>query len=301
MNIKFSIGHYITVIGPAISETHLQQLSDEDADDLILKAALVSDSERKYLLDLVILLLSATGHEYQEALDRLDWTSLRERFELIAKERGLIGVSHLIESLSYSISGSEVADTQRKDFLDFLERDSAFSRENLRAEWRNAFSNPIGIHEDRHARMIGVRRIQIVKLPSFEPGATWDIRESGDTFYVYRSDISAHGMLINYTRLDYPSAQAATFLRKITKLKFKISPDFSSQGGVDGQKTEIAVFGDLQSGLRFCWWTQWPRNWKPLVDLTEKMIADLEGSQPATVDIDQMVEEIFQTESDINE
>jgi hypothetical protein len=40
-----------------------------------------------------------------------------------------------------------------------------------------------------------------------------------------------------------------------------------------GIYTSRAVFGDLSSGWRFQWWSEWPEQWRPLVELAAEMHA----------------------------
>ena len=62
------------------------------------------------------------------------------------------------------------------------------------------------------------------------------------------------------------------------------SPDFSGVGGVDGELCQLTIFGDLSSSIRFQWWSDYPENWKSLVDAANDL---LQGFQSATaVDFD---------------
>ena len=36
---------------------------------------------------------------------------------------------------------------------------------------------------------------------------------------------------------------------------------------------ELALFGDLYSEWRFRWWSEWPAQWRPLVELAAEMHA----------------------------
>ncbi|AWM40385.1 hypothetical protein [Gemmata obscuriglobus] len=70
-----------------------------------------------------------------------------------------------------------------------------------------------------------------------------------------------------------PSTAVAAYFERVTALTLPLCPDLSGYGGADGTLYELAVNGDLYSGWRFQWWSDWPEQWRPLVNLAEEMHA----------------------------
>jgi hypothetical protein len=65
----------------------------------------------------------------------------------------------------------------------------------------------------------------------------------------------------------------AAYFDRVTALTLPLRPDLSGCGGADGTLYELSVVGDLSSGWRFQWWSDWPEQWRPLVELAEEMHA----------------------------
>lgn len=90
-------------------------------------------------------------------------------------------------------------------------------------------------------------------------------------------------LVVGHDRVPMPSAAVAAYFERLTALTLPLRPDFSGYGGADGTLYELSVFGDLSSGWRFHWWSEWPEQWRPLVELAEEMHAAFAaaGSQEA--------------------
>ena len=86
--------------------------------------------------------------------------------------------------------------------------------------------------------------------------------------------------------VPFASAALAEYFERLAALTLPLRPDMSGCGGADGTLYEVAVFGDLYSGWRFQWWSDWPEQWRPLVELAEEMHAAFSaahrpGAEPA--------------------
>jgi hypothetical protein len=144
---------------------------------------------------------------------------------------------------------------------------------------------------DVHARGIGGRRLQLIVRPAFDKARSWDVRQGPEEWRLYRSDefeTSLEARLVNlhlvgYEPVSFDSVSLASFFRRVTALTLPISPDLSGYGGADGSVYQLAAFGDLHSGWRFQWWSEWPPAWQPLVDVANEMIdafSAADGSGP---------------------
>jgi hypothetical protein len=80
-------------------------------------------------------------------------------------------------------------------------------------------------------------------------------------------------MVVGHDLVPLPSTTVAAYFERVTALSLPLCPDLSGCGGADGTMYELEVVGDMSSGWRFHWWSQWPEQWRPLVELAEQMHA----------------------------
>ena len=150
------------------------------------------------------------------------------------------------------------------------ERDeSKQARERAKTEARTPQANLSGPG-------IGIRRLQLVVLPSFQKGRAWEIREQAEAWTLYRSEAIQKGLsatLVGYEPVAVDGDTLKAVFQRVTTLSLPLKPDLSQHAGADGTLTQIAVFGDLYTEWRVQWWSRSPSQWKPLADLAEEMIA----------------------------
>lgn len=136
------------------------------------------------------------------------------------------------------------------------------------AEWSRACSEPRRIDHPLFAVGLGIRRLQIVVCPSFEPGRAWEVRQSGD-WALYASTVVSEEWepaLIGYERVSFSSERLAALFGDLISTSLPLAPDLSGGGGLDGTRYELAVFGDLSSEWRLQWWSKWPVSWSPVIE-----------------------------------
>lgn len=126
---------------------------------------------------------------------------------------------------------------------------------------------------DVFMRGIGTRRLHLACAPSFADGDSWDIRQRPDTWTLY------HGVIPESThrvrgcdRLVADPAELKSYFEEVCSLSLPLRPNLSGMGGFDGTFYQLAVFGDLHSEVRFQWWDDAPKKWKPMVRLAERMM-----------------------------
>jgi hypothetical protein len=149
------------------------------------------------------------------------------------------------------------------------------------ADWERVRTEPRPAHSDPHARGIGVRRLQLIIAPSFEPASVWDVRQvwdvqRGNEWQLVRPRVVETEpalLVVGHDVVPLPSATVAAYFERVTALTLPLRPDLSGHGGADGTLYELSVVGDLSSGWRFQWWSDWPEQWRPLVELAEEMHA----------------------------
>ncbi|HKB03675.1 MAG TPA: hypothetical protein VKD90_15735 [Gemmataceae bacterium] len=158
-------------------------------------------------------------------------------------------------------------------------------RQAEEAEWERVRTEPRPAHADPHARGIGVRRLHLIVAPSFDPSSVWDVRQ-GREWQLVRPRVVATEpklLVVGHDVVPFPSAALAAYFERVAALTLPLRPDLSGNGGADGTFHELAVCGDLSSGWRFQWWSEWPEQWRPLVELAAEMHAEFTGaSGPAT-------------------
>lgn len=136
------------------------------------------------------------------------------------------------------------------------------------AEWSRACSEPRRIDHSLFAVGLGMRRLQIVVCPSFEPGRAWEVRQSGD-WALYASAVVSEEwepQLIGYDRVSFSSERLAGLFGDLISTSLPLAPDLSGGGGLDGTRYQLAVYGDLSSEWRLQWWSKWPAPWSPVVE-----------------------------------
>ncbi|MDG3002396.1 hypothetical protein [Paludisphaera mucosa] len=145
-----------------------------------------------------------------------------------------------------------------------------------RAMWDQARTASRDFVEDVLVPGIGVRRLQVVLVPSFEQGFAWDVRVLGVTWRLFRSEISNEDYsgpkLSGYEELDASGDMLREYFDKLRTLTLPIGPLLNDMGGLDGTDYHLALFGDLQSEVRLRWWTESPPQWSPLVAIADDMI-----------------------------
>ena len=129
------------------------------------------------------------------------------------------------------------------------------------------------IFADVFVRGAGVRRIQVVCMPSFDDGYSWDIRELNDSWLLYRGVVSPDVQRVRgFDRLNADPQRLQAFFDELCATTLPVRPDLSGMNGLDGTMYQLALFGDLFSALRFEWWSDFPSHWKPLVQIADRMM-----------------------------
>ena len=150
-----------------------------------------------------------------------------------------------------------------------------------RALWEQVQTRPRDLLEDVTFPGIGIRKVQLVFAPSFEPGFAWDIRVSGDDAWrLFRSRVTElteetvfePTRLLGYERLDISGDTLRAYFDQLQSLTLPIGRLFNGMSGLDGTSFHLALFGDQHSQVRFQWWTKPPPQWTPLIEVANEMI-----------------------------
>ena len=153
-------------------------------------------------------------------------------------------------------------------------------RQAEEAERERVRTEPRPAHCDVHARGIGMRRMQLIVAPSFEEGSVWEVRQGREWQLIRPRVVGTQPglLLVGHDVVPFSSASLAAYFERVTALTLPLRPDMSGCGGADGTLHEFAVFGDLSSAWRFQWWSSWPEQWRPLVELAEEMYVAFTGA-----------------------
>jgi hypothetical protein len=156
------------------------------------------------------------------------------------------------------------------------------------AQWERIRTEPRHLTSDVYIRGIGIRRIQLIVYPSFEPVFVWDVREGPEGWRLFRPRAlePESGLVTGYDEIPFATDRLSSFFEKVTGITLPIAPDLSSTGGADGTEYELSVTGDLGTSWRFRWWSQAPNHWRPLVEITNEMIvafSKAEGANPPEI------------------
>jgi len=136
-----------------------------------------------------------------------------------------------------------------------------------------------------HVPGIGIRRLQVIFVPSFEKGFAWDMRTLGPTWKLFRSEASSdEEKLSGYEEMDAGYDMLRGYFDKLRALTMPVGPLLlNNMGGADGTTYHLALFGDLYSEVRFRWWTDSPPQWAPLVEVVNDMIETFLRLRPRNV------------------
>ena len=143
------------------------------------------------------------------------------------------------------------------------------------AEWERVRTEPRPVDADAHARGIGQQRLQLVVAPSFEPAAVWEVRQ-GREWQLIRPRVVGTDpelLVVGHEVVPFASTLLAAYFERVSAIHLPLRPDAGGCVGADGTTYEFAVFGDGFSGWRFRWWSSWPEQWRPLVELAAEMHA----------------------------
>jgi hypothetical protein len=145
--------------------------------------------------------------------------------------------------------------------------------EQDRALWDQARTTSRNFAQDVHAPGISIRKLQVIFVPSFEPGFSWDMRALGPAWKLFRSVASSdENTLSGYEEMDAEGDRLRGYFDRLQALTLPIGPLLNDMYGADGTTYHLALFGGLYSESRFRWWTDHPPQWAPLVDVVNDMI-----------------------------
>jgi hypothetical protein len=141
--------------------------------------------------------------------------------------------------------------------------------------WQRVRNEPRRAVDDVYARGIGIRRLQLLFLPSFADAVALEMRQAGTEWRLFSSRVSEPWpplSLVGYDQVPFASDKLATYFARVTALSLPLAPYLNNSCGLDGTMFHLAVFGDMFSEWRFQWWSDSPPAWQPLVELTNEML-----------------------------
>lgn len=143
------------------------------------------------------------------------------------------------------------------------------------ADWERVRTQPRPAHSHPFARGVGWRRLQLIICPSFDPASVWDVYQGWEWQLIRPRVVATEPVLtvVGHDVVPLASEAVAAYFERVIALNLPLRPDLSGAGGADGTLYEMSVVGDLSSEWRFQWWSHWPEQWRPLVELAEEMHA----------------------------
>jgi hypothetical protein len=154
------------------------------------------------------------------------------------------------------------------------------------ASWERLRASPWHPDNPWRADGSGQPRVQIIRSPSFAPACFWEVCRLRDDWLLYRARVVTSwypGPLAvqGYDPTPFPPEAMADYFRRLISLALPIAPDLSGMAGLDGTRTELTLFGDVDSCVRFQWWSEPPAGWSPLAEIADEMLAAFERAAPA--------------------
>ena len=121
----------------------------------------------------------------------------------------------------------------------------------------------------------GWRRLQLIVGEEPSEGLAWEVRQQDSRWLLFLSRITesvAGLLLLGYEPVPFDSGALASYYGRIGSLRLPLSPLAGDELALDGDMTQVAVYGALYSECRFRWWSEPPPQWLPLVDIADKMM-----------------------------
>ena len=152
------------------------------------------------------------------------------------------------------------------------------------ASWDRLRAAPWNPHGHARAFGSGQERVQLVRLPSFSPPGFREVCQRGEEWLLYTATVVDHdGSAVTvrgYEPVDFPARRLKAFFDCLVILSVPLTPHLNYMGGADGTVTQLAIFGDMWSQVRFQWWSDPPPGWSPLVEVAEEMLAAFGAPAP---------------------
>lgn len=151
-----------------------------------------------------------------------------------------------------------------------LQQEQDASLEKLRTEPRPALA-------DAHAFGIGTLRIQAWACPSFERARYWEVRQLEHEWLLYASEVVQQLpelTVVGFEKTPFDSTQLRDYFQSLTSLSLPLKPDLSGTEGLDGTRFGLGILGDLSSQIRFEWWSQFPPQWEPMIQIADQMLKE---------------------------
>jgi hypothetical protein len=117
--------------------------------------------------------------------------------------------------------------------------------------------------------------MQLIVAPSFEEVSVWEVRQGREWQLICPRVVETEPALrvVGHEVVPFPSDALAAYFERVVSLTLPLRPDLSGHGGADATVYELAMFGDLYSEWRFRLWSDWPAQWRPLVEVAAEMHA----------------------------
>ena len=153
------------------------------------------------------------------------------------------------------------------------------------ASWDRLRTAPWSPLETRRAFASGHPRIQLVSLPSFSQPQFWEVCQLKSEWVLYSSAVinPARSALTlqGYEPVSFSGDKLKSYFERLTALTLPLAPDLSGMDGLDGTITQLALFGDCSSEVRYQWWSDHPPHWAPLVEIASEMFDAFGGAAPS--------------------
>lgn len=154
-------------------------------------------------------------------------------------------------------------------------------QQEKQASWDRLRSAPWRPTSQVRAIGNGLPRVQLVQLPSFSAGLFWEICQHDDDWLLYTSQVVDETWdkltVQGYVPVDCESSQLKSYVDRLTAVTMPVAPHLNNMDGLDGTVTQLTLFGDLFSEVRFQWWTDYPPGWQPMVEIADEMLGVFEG------------------------
>lgn len=142
---------------------------------------------------------------------------------------------------------------------------------------KKVLSLPRGLNEDISIRGIGILKVKITVLPSFENGESWDFREINGSINVYKSIIDLENMQYSpgYQLCKDGTAIAEELIEFLRRESFSVKMPSTNSAYLDGVSYSLAIQNGFGNGLTFNWGEKVPPEWDLLVSKVMGSIDDL--------------------------
>ncbi len=147
-----------------------------------------------------------------------------------------------------------------------------------REEKRGALSKTRRLDEDIHYRGVGILKIQLMVIPSFEKGVCWDFRELDNTLKIYKACIDPAAQILGpgYFEAIATEDLVSGIVRTLKGLELPLLCDMNDLATLDGTTYKVRITSGYDNVIGITWGGNTPNEWGSFISSISKTLEKLD-------------------------